>query len=123
MSKQNLFIGIGTLVAGVALGGVLLNPISAQEGEETDTSGSCQQNCEQRQEMAKIRDQVNREVTKTGEGIQINLNGQDQETIDKMHEIYDESGGELGKWGMGGRGMRGAGFVDENGNGICDHKE
>ena len=45
-----------------------------------------------REEMEQYRDNITREVTKTDNGIQINLTTDDAETLEWMHNHYDEGG-------------------------------
>lgn len=135
MKAKIIIISFATLVVGVLVGGFVLQSVKA-EGikslplpsfiEEFLTDEQKQQIQTEMQERNQLREKITEEATKTDEGIQITLKGQDQETIDKMHQMYDENGG---KWKMGlMKGMKkglmsGEGFVDENGNGICDHTE
>lgn len=133
MSKKVIIVSTLALLLGVGLGGVFLNGVSADESQNQGElrNRNFEQNLseeeklqiqERRQEMQALQENINREVVKTEEGIQINLTGENEETINKMHEMYDENGGEWGKWGMGGKMMR-QGFIDEDGNGVCDHLE
>lgn len=113
MSKKNLIISTLALTLGVVLGGFVFQTVRADDTEISTTDCPMYANLTQEErdqirnnmeEMHNLHDKIERTVTKTDEGIQINLKGEDQETIDKMHEIYDENNGE---WGHGKMMMRG----------------
>ncbi|OGB78826.1 hypothetical protein A2296_05190 [candidate division CPR3 bacterium RIFOXYB2_FULL_35_8] len=114
MSKKNLIISTLALTIGVALGGFVFQTVRADDTEISTTDCPMYANLTQEERdqirangetMRNLRDNIERTVTKTDDGIQINLNGEDQETIDQMHEFYDENGGNWGRGGMG-KGMR-----------------
>ncbi len=131
MKAKSIVLTLSALMVGVVIGGVALNYAKADETTNDTQTLTQEQVRERHQEMMELHDNIDRVVTKTDEGIQINLNGEDQTTIDQMHTIYDENGGTWGfgpREGMGkgmgmGRMMNGEGFVDEDGNGVCDHAE
>ncbi|HNT29932.1 MAG TPA: hypothetical protein PKL83_03190 [bacterium] len=66
---------------------------------------------QRREEFQTYRDTISITSEKTDTGIQVNITGDNQETIDWMHSVYDENGGEWRGMGMGGRpGGRGPGM-------------
>lgn len=137
MSKKHTVVVSLALIVGVFLGGIVINQAKANEGEANSfgsgrggmieeylTDEEKEQIKNEFQERHELMAEVDREAIKTDEGIQVNLKGQDQETVDKMHQLYDENGGTWGKWKGGHMGGRfGKYFVDEDGNGVCDRME
>jgi hypothetical protein len=119
MSPKKIILTLGILTLGVGAGAVLTTRAHAADQPGTNPTPRILQEFgdiltgEQKQQIQDrvtarrtMMDNITREVTKTDDGIQINLKGSDQATIDQMHAEFDANGGTWGK--MGGRGrMRG----------------
>ena len=108
MSKKNIIITTFALVFGVLLGGVIFKTVKASDVQDVNITRPFMKNLSQEerdqiqknvQEIRDLHDKIERTVTKTDDGIQINLKGKDQDTINKMHELYDQNGGDWGHWG------------------------